>query len=1053
MEYNLGHKIEKFHTNNKYKLSNLDHLDYTSDNDSKSIIDFDDEYSEVSNLYPLKTKKEKKGKKNEEENTNEEYEEEDQNNDEYEYTDTNIQNNTLERKIINQNLKLLMEIDTNDKQGVIDILMQDNLIQKKPMDTNDIIREKNKNKFYYVQSKSKNEFLNKNKNSYGRKGYLIEAQEGDPEFIKDINIAGLLLKDQIQENNENIAKLLFDEFAPSPSAKKIITRKEIGEKVKKALDKKRKNLEKIEAEMYEEQKAEETFAPVINHRSKDGNRRNLDIFLRDQNNFQKRVEQKKQNLLLRSESEKKLLYIGRPNINKYSEEIAKKINNDENVYTRLYKTKSKKKEYKDIEKNLLDENEKKLNNKKQRKNAYSHIKSKLNIFQKDSNEMSGMKSKSKNNIYEHDDKNVNFLNKRTKSVTNINKKLFDIKDLPSNKIIWNKFNKNFENSLKNLNLINKEEIDEYEYHQLLFNLGMTSYEPEKKENKPNKNEIEENKNGSKTEEVNPELLIENSLQFEENRIVKNSFNLLKIDKDKDKININDIKIFLIFVLNIQNYELYNQFKTKNNPEKLRALFPPDKFKKEDIPELMLKKQNEELISEIDKSNSKNNKYFYISKNKKIIFTLDKSPIIKKDFDILSLNYRNHKKKSNDEEKIITYLKRQYPFKPKINENSEKIYQKNRDKDRIYMATNDTNTTNSQNKKSNMDYIDRILLLDKKRIAENQKLKEELEKNKIKECTFKPKINTAYPFMKKQKKKKNENNETKDSKDKNIKKNIKRFEELYEEGKEKMKSKRDRPKEEIEIEEQGNECTFQPDIYSLSQQKIPEYKFTNDIYNEKEYKYLYERLKHGRLERMVKDSNNNRFGLNKELKQFVKDNKEFNYLQNQVYFDPDDPYYYNNYNNNQIIEEENNFENNNEIYMPNNDDIDENGKEVINNQKENNSNYNIEDEENMQKDRSNTEEDQEKKDEIPLLIIDVNIRQGIKKKIYVYEGDTPEVLAEKFAKEHNLEPETQNKLQNLIHSHMVKLLTRIDEENQSVSEKSQNANNNNNNNNFNNNKIN
>ena len=63
MEYNLGHKIEKFHTNNKYKLSNLDHLDYTSDNDSKSIIDFDDEYSEVSNLYPLKTKKEKKRKK------------------------------------------------------------------------------------------------------------------------------------------------------------------------------------------------------------------------------------------------------------------------------------------------------------------------------------------------------------------------------------------------------------------------------------------------------------------------------------------------------------------------------------------------------------------------------------------------------------------------------------------------------------------------------------------------------------------------------------------------------------------------------------------------------------------------------------------------------------------------------------------------------------------------------------------------------------------------------------------------------------------------------
>ena len=123
----------------------------------------------------------------------------------------------------------------------------------------------------------------------------------------------------------------------------------------------------------------------------------------------------------------------------------------------------------------------------------------------------------------------------------------------------------------------------------------------------------------------------------------------------------------------------------------------------------------------------------------------------------------------------------------------------------------------------------------------------------------------------------------------------------------------------------------------------------------------------------------------------------------------------------------------------------------NNENINNNNYNIDEEENNRKD--NSEGDPEKKDEIPLLIIDVNIRQGIKKKIYVYEGDTPEALAEKFAKEHNLEPETKNKLQSLIHSHMVKLLTRIEEENQSVSEKSQNVNNNSNNNNNNNNNIN
>ena len=77
------------------------------------------------------------------------------------------------------------------------------------------------------------------------------------------------------------------------------------------------------------------------------------------------------------------------------------------------------------------------------------------------------------------------------------------------------------------------------------------------------------------------------------------------------------------------------------------------------------------------------------------------------------------------------------------------------------------------------------------------------------------------------------------------------------------------------------------------------------------------------------------------------------------------------------------------------------------------------------------------DDLILLIIDVNIRQGVKKKIYVYDGDTPEALAEKFAEEQNLDVETKNKLQSLIQTHMQKLLTKIEEENQSNSEKSQN----------------
>ena len=79
-----------------------------------------------------------------------------------------------------------------------------------------------------------------------------------------------------------------------------------------------------------------------------------------------------------------------------------------------------------------------------------------------------------------------------------------------------------------------------------------------------------------------------------------------------------------------------------------------------------------------------------------------------------------------------------------------------------LTQNDTYTSNSQTKKTNMEYIDRILLLDKKRIAENQKIKEELEIKQLKECTFRPKINLTVPFMKKNKNKKDSNNNSGDA---------------------------------------------------------------------------------------------------------------------------------------------------------------------------------------------------------------------------------------------------------------------------------------------------
>ena len=1047
-------------------------MENNSGSESKSIIDFDDEYCENEKENENENEKMQKEKtdtdikdqigqiKHNNQQQEEEHEEDNQDLVVAE-EEEQVENNSEENIIYDPKVKELNEIDLNNKQAIIDLLMQDNLITKKPIKSEASIKEKTKNKFAYVEStmnmnKNNGDTISK-KNSYGRVGYQIEAQEGDPQFVKDINVAAYLLKDQIQEENQDVAKLLFDDLTPTPNNKKIITRKQIGEKVKQTLEKRKKNLEKIEAKMYEEQKSQETFTPSINHRKKDGNnRRDFNSFLKDQNEFQKKVENKKKIIEQRNEEDMKELNVGKPQVNKNSEELVKKISSgDEPVYVRLYNKRMNNEKMKEAEeRRIIQEREeakkrKEKDNQLKRNNPYKHVKSKINILKRSPSqggaapikegETSNKNSRNNNKIKIPFNKNEKVLNKREKSAINIrynpNKRIFDVKDLPTNKMLWNKFIKNFdealinidinENNSNNNNELNLEELDEKQYHSLLYNLSMVSYPPEEKEN-----ENEEKKTKEENEENNIE--IENMLKVDEKKLIDDSYNLLK--RDNGKVKTIDVKNFLIFVLDNQNYDLYQQYKT-NHEQEIKDLFPLTKYKKEDIPELMLKKQNEELLSSIDKTNKKNNKYFSFTNDGKIIFTLDKAQNIKKDFNMFGLNYRNKRKKGK-EEKILNIIKQQYPFKPTININSEKLYQKYKDK--VAPVQNDTVTSNSQFKRSNMEYIDRILLLDKKRIAENQKIKEEMQKKEIKECTFKPKINQTYPMAKKKNKEANEENKN----EKNLKKNKSKnkFEELYEIGKNKIQAKKNKPREEIELEKQRKECTFQPNINNINIQKIPKTNFINDIYNEKEYKYLYERLKHGRLERMVKESNNDRYGLNNELKQFVKDSKEFNYIQNPAYFGPEDPFYNNN---------QNKYENNYNVNDNNNNEeveINEKQEKVkIKNEsnKNNNKINNIQNEQqqhNQEEGGSENEVDPEKKEDIPLLIIDVNIRQGVKKKIYVYEGDTPEDLAEKFAKEHNLEPETKNKLQTLIHSHMLRLLTRIEEENQSISEKSQNMHN-------------
>ena len=933
------------------------------------------------------------GEEGEEQHENDEEQDDDQ--------DNQDDNEEDENGITDPNVKKLMKMDLADKEGIIDLLMKDNLVKKSKVKMEKVIKKQNMAKFDHVEARVGKSEIGNRKTTYGRKGFQIEQEEGNPEFIKDMNIAVSAVKEQLEKDNNDVAKILFDEKIGKKVTKRI-TREQIDEKVKQTLERKKKNLEKIEAQMYEKQKTEETFAPVINHRRGDNlERRNLNTFLKDQNNFTKKIKKKREEILNEKLENNKKTNIGKPKVDKNSEELAKKLNNTEQpAYLRLYNKRTLEEEKKAEKEKLYKERKKEEAQKRkelimENNKNFAHIQSKIDMGKKKEEKVvdkfGNVEKKVKENKEEKEREILKekLLQNKMKTTKN---KLLQLTELPTNKMLFKNFIKRFDEAIQSLET-NNDYLTEEEILNLFHSIGMAS--------SLNKNNIEESR--EKIDSI--ESPIESPIQQEENRLINLCITSLK--NEQNQINKEDIKNFLICIVGLQKYYFYYTFKSRQEKENEEEF----KCKKEDIPDYSIKKINEEILSKIDKNNEKNNKYIYRSNDGKIYIPLDKGNIIKKDFNIFALNYRNSKKPARDINTLMQERK-QFDFKPVINNYSIKLYEKYQDKmssiENNKKNKDDKDNKNDKDNDSHMKYIEKILLHDKKRVVEIQKVKEELEKKELQECTFKPKINPDYISNKTNKEKENKNSDNKKD----------RMVEMYEKGTADIKKRKNRTKDEMEVEAQIKECTFQP---KKVKGKIPETKFSNDIYKEKQYKQLYQRLKNGRKDRLVKDWANDRYELNKDLKKYVKQIKE---------------------NKNNDIPEEEKFseelrESSHNTNVIRNSKTSKKEKNESNN-KNTSSNKNEEDNYNNS---LSSDEDGEKKEGIPLLIIDVNIRQGVKKKIYVYEGDTPEALAEKFAKEHNLEEETKNKLQNLIHNHMLRLLTRIEEENQSISEKSQTTNNN------------
>ena len=911
------------------------------------------------NLGEKESKKKETKKQNEEEEKEENNKNEmDEENEEIEEEEEESNEKEDEIEVNDPIVKKLLEFDISNyeeiKDEIIETLMEDTfLIQN---DSN------KKDKFNNIDSTVKN-YISGN---LPKKKYDIPKKKKNENLVYDFDEATLKVYNKLSENEKEseVMKLLFPEGINSikqKPKKKEINKEEITEKINQALQKKQEDIERIATKCNEEYNEKHTFTPMINKANDD--KRNFEQFLQDEKTHLQKAKDKINNIKQAEEIQKKRDVTLRPKINKNSEKIIKSKNNtNEEVYIRLYNKRNQ------SAKKVVDkENEKK--DKLQNKNK-KDIKNDKN--QRNKQRANTVTSKKEFKIPEKP--------KPTIEKKEIPKKylLLD-KDISNNKIFLNSFEDHFKTISNNFFNNNEEKKEEEtikktkknielipnkfnltQLSEFLFQLGMIS-------NKP----VENNEN-------NP--VVESTLQQDEKKLINQLYESLK--NDDDTVDNDKLLKFLISILGLSNYDLYRQFKANHQESEISNLIT-DKTSKDEKLEIMINKQNSENESKINKDNKKDNKYVSFDNENKLIIPINKSKLIRRDFQLFKITYMSSRANLKKKDKV---KEEKYNFKPNINQKSEIIYEKYKEK---------MNTLKEENKEENqnnphMDYIERLFLQKKKQQAEQEKLREENLKKEMEACTFKPKTNNLSSITKAT--------------------GANRFNELFHKGSEKEKNRKNKTKEEIELEKYGSECTFKPNINYDTKEKIPETHFNNDIYGEKSYRLLYERLRNGRMERLVKDAVNDRYGLDDVLKDFVKKNKENN-------------------------PEERDEERSSEEQSENNND----NKESENNESDENNNNGNKDDNKTNDNNEDGKDEEEKKDGIPLLIIDVNIRQGVKKKIYVYEGDTPEGLADKFAEEHNLEPETKEKLQSLIQSHMLRLLTRIDEENQSLSEKSQNNN--------------
>jgi len=418
--------------------------------------------------------------------------------------------------------------------------------------------------------------------------------------------------------------------------------------------------------------------------------------------------------------------------------------------------------------------------------------------------------------------------------------------------------------------------------------------------------------------------------------------------------------------------------------------------------------------------------------------------------------------------------------PRINESSKRLAQNYREK-----MLGGTAELIHQNKipapkDGKLTHADLLIISKKISTEKVNRFGELLEEEKNRGCTFKPHI-TQYGSTSSMTSSVRSRQESRGAGTPVSQASKNRVFELYSLAKPRV-LKQDKNKEEFDFEKNYQECTFQPNV-NLKREK-PQRREATELYVKGVDKTI-ERMRNARAEKEQKMQQLQRGFSNGKEGHFVftNDKKKFSNLgspfdqyalmrrnypeesyQGEYQDDEEEEMYdYENrhhaashelYNQAQVMRGDDNQETNpyvttgyeqqqtldsrnyashdghhhHDKFSSRNPEIAELQKDEEEYDHEENENHEEEEEGQSEGEAEEHEQEQEQDDErVPLLFVDVNLGQGRTERIVVYEGDSPEELAQKFSEEHNLDISMKGRLIELLDSQIAGLLSRIDEE--------------------------